>query len=73
MAGDYYLTLETSLGASLTLNSGDDADDEGKTLDINATHFFLPQVAVSFGLSKFIADDSQEDADLIYIEAVARF
>lgn len=74
IAGDYYFTLETSLGASLTLNSGDDAGDEGKTLAINASHFFNPHIALNIELSRFSADnDLEEDNDTVAAAIIARF
>lgn len=74
IAGDYYFTLETSLGASLTLNSGDDASDEGKTFAINTTHFFNPRIALYLELSRFSADNNlEEDNDSVAAAIVARF
>lgn len=74
ITGDYFFTLETSLGASLTLNSGDDASDEGKTLAINTTHFFNPQIALNLELSRFSADDDlEEDNDSVAATIIARF
>ena len=72
--GQYYFTLMTSLGVEASFNSGDDVSQEGRTLGIEATHFFIPQIAANIGLSRFTADDSQtEDDDLISIELIARF
>lgn len=72
--GEYYFTRMTSLGAAASFNSGDDVSQEGKTLAIGGTHFFIPQIALNISLSKFIADDSQtEDTDSISVAAIARF
>jgi hypothetical protein len=72
--GEYYFTRMTSLGAAASFNSGDDVSDEGKTLAIGFTHFFMPQFAINIDLTKFNADDSQtEDTDSISVEAIARF
>ena len=72
--GEYYFTRMTSLGASASFNSGDDISDEGITLAIGFTHFFLPQFALNIDLTSFNADDSQtEDTDSISVEAIARF
>ena len=72
--GEYYFTRMTSLGAAALFNSGDDVSQEGKTLAIGGTHFFIPQIALNISLSKFIADDSQtEDTDSILVAAIARF
>lgn len=72
--GEYYFTRMTSLGASASFNSGDDISDEGKTLAIGFTHFFVPQFALNIDLTTFNADDSQtEDTDSISVEAIARF
>ncbi len=72
--GEYYFTRMTSLGAMASFNSSDDITPEGKTLAIGGTHFFVPQIALTIGLSKFFAVDSQdEDTDSISVDAIARF
>jgi hypothetical protein len=72
--GEYYFSRMTSLGASAAFNSGDDVSDEGTTLAIGFTHFFVPQFALNIELTKFNADDNQtEDTDSISVVAIARF
>jgi len=74
IAGDYYFTLESSLGAGLTINSGDDKSDEGKTFTVNATHFFNPHIALNIEIEKFKADDNlEEDSKSIAADLIARF
>lgn len=72
--GEYYFNRMTSLGVAASFNSGDNVSQEGKILGIGATHFFIPQVALDIGVSRFIADDSQtEDTDSISVNIIARF
>ena len=72
--GEYYFNRMTSLGAAASFNSGDNVSEEGKTLGVGATHFFVPQFAINIDLTRFDADDSQaEDADSISVEVIARF
>jgi Putative general bacterial porin len=74
IGGQYFLTRMTSLGGKINFNSGDDKLTEGKTFEINASHFITPQIAFTFALSRFAADDSQtDDASTASIELIARF
>ena len=74
LLGEYYFNRMTSLGAAASFNSGDNVSEEGKTLGVGFTHFFIPQFALNIDLTRFDADDSQtEDADSISVEVIARF
>jgi len=74
VAGEYYFSLMTSIGAAALFNSGDDISQEGRTLGVSLTHFLLPQIALKLGLGKFDAKDNKtEDSDSVSVEVSARF
>jgi len=74
VSGDYYLNREVSLGAGFGLNTGDDKDNEGKTVNLDFNAFLTPQFAVNIALEKFIADnDEGEDADTFNVGMKVRF
>ena len=74
VSGDYYLNREVSLGAGFELNTGDDKDNEGKTVNLDFNAFVTPQFAVNIGVEKFIADNDEGENDNTFdVKVLMRF
>ncbi|MFC1523599.1 hypothetical protein ACFL6N_02285 [Thermodesulfobacteriota bacterium] len=71
---DYYFNLKISVGAELSLNIGDDKDDEGRTVGIDTTAFINSQFALALKYEWFDAEETEgEDEDVYFIGCLVRF
>lgn len=64
LSGDYYFTDSFSLGAGVTVNSGDDNSEEGDTVALKLSNFFSPRFSIKVDYETFNAsDDAGQDED----------
>lgn len=74
MVHNYYFNRRISLGGELEINSGDEKDEEGKTLGIDFNTFITPSFSINISFEKFFADnDEGEDEKTFFFGILARF
>lgn len=74
ISADYYLNPYVSLGGGLEINTGDDEEYEGESIEARFRAFLHPQFSVGVEYEHFSADNEDvEDDDSIGIVLAARF
>lgn len=74
VSADYYLNPYVSLGGGLEINTGDDEEYEGESIEARFRAFLHPQFSVGVEYEHFSADNEDvEDDDTIVIVLAARF
>jgi len=61
IGGDLYLTKAASIGASASINTGEDPTDEGQTYDVRFVMYFTAVSSLELGYEKFVAANSATD------------
>jgi len=70
---DYFVNLGMDFFGGLALNTGDDNVAEGTTIKIGVGAFFNPMTSIQFELSQFLAQQSNNDSDSVFVNFEARF
>ena len=75
IAGDYYLNMKHSVGASIDNTSGDRKSSVGRSYGINTQIFITPLLSIAAEFSTFKADDKTlaDDYDTWTLDATVRF
>ncbi|MDH4099616.1 MAG: putative porin [Nitrospirota bacterium] len=74
ISGDYYFNQKISLGANVTIDSGENKSSEGIAAGLRLVNFINSQFAVKLGYSRFFAENSEGQDDNSYtVDVTLRF
>lgn len=63
LSADFYFKPQYGIGASFTMNTGDNKEDTGNTYEISCSAFLTPNIALALSYEIFKADDEDEAED----------